>query len=163
MQLAQVNIAKIRHGSLDAPEMFPFVTKLAPINTLAERAPGFVWRLTDGDGDGALGIDVFEEDPNVVINLSVWESLPAVHDFTYRTVHAKIMARRAEWFIPVPAIANLAMWWVPDGHRPDVPEAVARMRRLHGDGPTPDAFDFTNPFDETGQPISPPSIRKLCA
>ncbi|MEO0983906.1 MAG: DUF3291 domain-containing protein [Pseudomonadota bacterium] len=163
MHIAQVNIARIKHENIDAPEMFTFVTKLAPINTLAERAPGFVWRLADEDGDGATGIEVFPEDPNVIMNMSVWETMEDMFDFAYKTVHAKVMKRRAEWFIPVEGIANLALWWVEAGHIPTVAEATARMRALHANGPTPEAFTFDLAFDPSGKPVLRDWPKKDCA
>ena len=46
VELAQLNIARAV-APLDDPLMDGFVTRLAEINGLAERSPGFVWRLTD--------------------------------------------------------------------------------------------------------------------
>ncbi|MEO0882706.1 MAG: DUF3291 domain-containing protein [Pseudomonadota bacterium] len=162
--LALANIARIRHaGGIEADEMFSFVTKLGPINTLAERAPGFVWRLKDDVGDGATGFEVLEDDPNVIINLAVWESIETAYDFTYKTVHAKLMSRRTDWFDPVDGIANLALWWVPADHQPTVAEAVARMRAIYAYGASPEAFTFNLPFSASGEPVEPNFPKKDCA
>ena len=159
--LALANTARIRHAGIDADEMFSFVTKLAPINALAERAPGFVWRLADLNG--ATGVEVFPEDPNVIINLSVWESLEAAFDFTYKTVHAKVMSRRSEWFVPVEGVSNLALWWIGEGHKPSVAEAIEAMRLVRANGPSPKAFTFETPFNAAGAPAVPAVPRKDCA
>lgn len=45
-QLAQLNIAAMREP-LESPSMADFVANLERINALAERSPGFVWRLKD--------------------------------------------------------------------------------------------------------------------
>ena len=47
--LAQVNIALAR-APLDDPVMKGFVDQLEYINSVADRAPGFVWRLQTEDG-----------------------------------------------------------------------------------------------------------------
>ena len=48
--LAQVNIARMK-APMDDPLMARFVEWLAPINALAERSPGYVWRLQSAEGD----------------------------------------------------------------------------------------------------------------
>ena len=48
--LAQVNVARAK-GPMDGAVMAEFARALDPINLLAERSPGFVWRLQDADGD----------------------------------------------------------------------------------------------------------------
>ena len=45
-RLAQVNIARARY-SLDDPRFADFMNQLDEINALADKAPGFVWRLQD--------------------------------------------------------------------------------------------------------------------
>ena len=42
--LAQINVARAR-APLDDPLMASFIARLDDINALAERGPGFVWRL----------------------------------------------------------------------------------------------------------------------
>lgn len=46
-KLAQINIAKML-GAIDSPVMTDFVANLDPINALAEKSEGFVWRLIGG-------------------------------------------------------------------------------------------------------------------
>ena len=43
-ELAQLNIGIIK-GPMDSPVMAEFAANLDRINALAERSPGFVWRL----------------------------------------------------------------------------------------------------------------------
>jgi hypothetical protein len=47
--LAQVNVARMR-GDLDSPAMQAFVAAADPVYRLAEASPGFIWRLTAGEG-----------------------------------------------------------------------------------------------------------------
>jgi hypothetical protein len=143
--LAQVNIGRVR-APLDTPELADFVAALAPINALADASPGFVWRLQTEDGD-ATAIRAFD-DESVMVNMSVWESLEALADFTYRSAHTAVMRRRREWFHHTDVY--LALWWVPAGHRPTVTEAQARLAHLAEHGPTPAAFTFRVPFPPPG-------------
>ncbi|MER6401205.1 DUF3291 domain-containing protein [Kitasatospora sp. NPDC086009] len=145
LHLAQLNVATLRHP-LDDPRTAPFVELLEPINTAADGAPGFVWRLTeDGEAD-ATGLRPAGE--NVIVNLSVWESQEALWDFTYRSGHLDATRRRREWFHRH-AEAHLVLWWIPAGHLPTVGEALARLADLREHGPSPRAFTFASSFTPT--------------
>jgi len=142
MLLAQVNIARLR-APLDAPELQGFVEGLAPINALADAAPGFVWRLQDESGD-ATGV-AYDPDPLLIVNLSVWESAEALHAFTYAGPHVEFLRRRRDWFTRL-ATPHLALWWVDDQHRPTPAEAHSRLAHLEAHGPTPHAFTLSQPY-----------------
>ena len=143
-QLAQVNIGRLLAPVSD-PRIDGFRNALDRINALAEAQPGFVWRLT-GEGNDATDIRPDEADPLLAINVSVWESAEHLAAFVYRTEHRDFVRRRHEWFEPARA-AIFALWWVPAGYRPTVPECLERVSRLRADGPTPYAFDFKHRFD----------------
>lgn len=85
--LAQLNVARLR-APLDSPELAPFVALLGPVNAVADAAPGFVWRHT-GEGGHEVGL---LEDPLLLVNLSVWESLEASRTFTYGEAGAHALA-----------------------------------------------------------------------
>ena len=142
--LAQVNIARML-APLDDPVMAGFVDELDRINALGAAQPGFVWIMAEGDEHGGnTDLRVFD-DPELISNVTVWESLESLLDFTLRTEHVEFLRRRREWFHPM-AEAHLAMWWVPAGHRPTLPEAEARLRHLREHGPTAQAFTPRRPF-----------------
>lgn len=141
-QLAQVNIARMR-APLDDPLMEGFVQQLEFINACAERSPGFVWRLQSEAGD-ATGITIFD-DPGLVINMSVWESIESLHDYVYTSAHLRPLQDRMSWFEPMKR-AHLALWWVPENHLPDVAAAEQRLDHLLEHGPTREAFTFKQPF-----------------
>ena len=140
--LAQINVGRIL-GPIDSSVMAEFVARLDEINALADRSPGFVWRLQTEDGD-ATAIRPFDDDM-IIITMSVWESPAALHAYVYQGAHAEVMRRRREWFSRM-TDAFIALWWVPVGHRPTVAEGVARLGRLRADGPTPHAFTFRQQF-----------------
>ena len=140
--LAQANIARAV-APMDDPAMADFMAQLDAINALADRSPGFVWRLQSGSGN-ATDIAV-TDDPLVILNMSVWESADVLFDYVYRTAHTPVMARRREWF-EKPSKPHLVLWWVEAGHRPSVEEALTRLEMLAKRGPTPDAFTFKQRF-----------------
>jgi uncharacterized protein DUF3291 len=143
MDLAQLNIARLR-APLDSPALADFVALLPGINALAEGSPGFVWRLQDESGD-ATALRPFGAD--VIVNLTVWESVEALRGFTYRTTHLEPMRRRREWFVPADG-PHLVLWWVPGGTRPDLAGAAGRLDRLRRDGPSAAAFTFREAYPD---------------
>jgi hypothetical protein len=147
--LAQVNIGRVR-GEMDEPVMQGFVAQLAPINALADQAPGFVWRLQTEDGD-ATAVRPYA-DNRILINLSVWEDLAELQEFVYRSAHAGVMRGRREWFERFLDV-YLALWWVPAGHRPTAAEAVERLEHLKGHGPSAYAFTFRDAYDPWGKAL----------
>ncbi|MFB9836596.1 DUF3291 domain-containing protein [Actinoallomurus acaciae] len=149
--LAQLNVGRLRRP-LDALESAGFVDGLKPINALADASPGFVWRLTDEGGQDATSIHP-DDDDDMIVNLSVWESRQALWDFTYRSDHLEYVRRRREWF-QRPAEPIMVLWWVPAGHIPSVTEALARLTRLRETGPSPDAFTFRQPYEPDGRPAA---------
>jgi len=50
LYVAQINIGRIK-AALDDPLMAGFVARLDEINALADRIPGFVWRLQTPKGN----------------------------------------------------------------------------------------------------------------
>ncbi len=141
-ELAQLNIGIIR-GPMDSPIMADFAANLARVNALAERSPGFVWRLQTDEGD-ATAIRAFE-DPNLLLNMSVWRDLESLRTYVYASPHVEIMRRRREWFEPM-RDAQLVLWWVPNSHRPTIAEALAKLDALRAKGPTAEAFTFRNAY-----------------
>jgi hypothetical protein len=144
--LAVLNVGRLREP-LDTPAMAGFTGALRPINALADAAPGFVWRLTDGESDDATSIRPYGDD--LLVNLSVWESREALWSFTYRTEHLGLLRRRREWFVRMEA-PILVLWWVPAGHVPTVDEALERLEHLRRAGAGPEAFTFREFYDPVG-------------
>ena len=65
--LTQVNIGRAR-GAITDPVMQGFVARLNEINALAERSPGFVWRLQTEDGN-ATAFRPYPDDSSILINI----------------------------------------------------------------------------------------------
>jgi hypothetical protein len=144
MNIAQLNIARLV-APLDSPELKDFVGLLDEINELADTSPGFVWRLQDDAGD-ATSFRPFGDD--VIVNLTVWESVDALYAYTYRSAHLPVLQRRREWFARS-ARPHLVLWWIDKSARPTLAEAERRLAQLEEHGPTPRAFTFRNQFPVT--------------
>ncbi len=137
LHVAELNVARAL-APIDAPLLDDFNAALDPVNALADRAPGFVWRLQTEDGN-ATSIRAYE-DERMIVNMSVWESIDALAAFVYRSDHVAVMRRRREWFERIRVY--MVLWWVPVGHTPSVDEAIARLEHLRAHGPSPHAFTF---------------------
>lgn len=150
--IAQLNVGTTV-APLESPELADFVAALDGVNALAEASPGFVWRLKSESGNAT---DIRAgDDPNFIVNMSVWQSVEALFAFVYRSAHTKVMGRRRDWFAR-PDRAYQVLWWVPAGHEPSVEEALARLEHLRWQGPTPQAFTFKDRYpapDSGGAPV----------
>jgi heme-degrading monooxygenase HmoA len=143
--LAQANVAYALAPAHDE-RMAAYIARLDEMNHLADRSAGFVWRyVTDSRDPRQREFD----DPLVLFNMSVWESIDALHAYTYRTVHAEVYAGRKQWFVDEKAVVGghaLAMWWVPAGERPTVATAKEKLALITAHGPSEQAFHFKKRF-----------------
>jgi len=140
LHLAQLNVATLRQ-SMDHADTAGFADGLMPVNSLAESTSGFVWRMQTDAGD-ATSIGIFPN-PLTIPNLTVWESLAALRDFVYCSLHRDFSHRRAEWF----EVGSLTvMWWIPAGATPTVHDARARLGFIERFGPSPYAFEMGQQF-----------------
>lgn len=140
--LAQLNIGKTL-APLDSPQLQEFVDNLERINAIAEATEGFVWRLQDDSGN-ATDISAYD-DPDIIVNLSVWRDVASLKQFMFKTDHATFLQRRGEWFEKAKT-ATYVLWWVPAGHIPSLEEAKQRLMRLQELGDSPEAFSMRKPF-----------------
>ena len=76
--LAQMNVARF-HLPVADPANADFMNELARVNAVADRSPGFVWRLV-GEGDNATDLRV-DGDPGLVVNMSVGDGVPGDRPF----------------------------------------------------------------------------------
>ena len=158
MHLAQLNVGRLR-APIDDPSIDDFRMNLEPVNALAEVSPGYVWRLQDESGN-ATGIKPFDDELEIV-NLTVWESIDALADFTYRSRHVEVLRRRRDFFEPATQ-PILCLWWIPEGTIPTVGEAIARLEHLRAHGPTPTAFTFRHRFEPGDDDARLGSDRDTC-
>lgn len=145
--LAQFNIARLI-APLDDPQIAGFVAQLEILNTLAEDSPGFVWRLA-GDNGNSTNIRTYD-DERILVNMSVWESIEALFEYTYRSDHVGAFRDRRQWFEPLPT-PYLVMWWVPAGVIPTALSGKHKLEYLAQHGPSPQAFTFKKRFPPPGE------------
>ena len=136
--LAQLNVGYARFPT-DDPRMAEFMGALDGINALAERSPGFVWRLQSAAGN-ATDIKL-TDNPQFIVNLSVWETPEHLEHFVWNTVHKRVYQKKGNWFEPMQT-PHFVMWWVPAGHIPTPEEALTRLDHLAKHAPSDHAFGW---------------------
>ena len=140
--LAQINIGRML-APIDDPIMAEFVAQLPAINALADSTPGFVWRLQSESGD-ATSIKAYD-DELIIVNMSVWESVESLREYTYRSTHTGVLKYRTKWFENIKG-PYMTLWWIPAGHIPSPQEGRARLDYLREHGESAYAFSFKNIF-----------------
>lgn len=135
--LAQLNIARLRHP-IDDYRIADFVDALPMVNGAGEQSPGYVWRLQSEAGD-ATDIRLFD-DPLVIVNLTVWESLASLKAFAYRGLHRDFFRRRSEWFVE--GASRTALWWLPATTLPTTGDAERHLDFIDAFGVSPYAFEM---------------------
>ncbi len=150
IHLAQINIGRMK-APLDDPAMAGFMSRLDDLNALAERSPGFVWRLQGDEGNNTYLRPY--DDERIIVNMSVWQTIERLRAYVYESAHAEVLRQRRDWFEKFDGMF-LALWWIPAGHVPTVEEAKKRLALLESHGPTPFAFTFKTPFEPVIAPLS---------
>jgi hypothetical protein len=142
MHLAELNIGRLLVPT-DDPRVADFMQALDQINGLGKRMPGFVWMM-EGSGDPGRGnTDAkIDGDAQFVSNLTVWEDVPSLETFVWKTVHKQFYDRRTEWF-EVLGQMHFVMWWLPAGHRPTLDEALEKLAHKQEYGDSDVAFGWS--------------------
>src|SRR5215213_369341 len=140
--LAQINIGRMVGANINDPVMKDFVDRLEEVNAVAEKSKGFVWRLKD-DNNNATSIKAFDDD-QLIVNMSVWESIEDLEAFVYKSSHVEVLRRRKEWFSKMRFY--MVMWYLPAGNVPTLEEAKTRLEYLEKNGSSLYAFDFKSKF-----------------
>ncbi|SEK70431.1 DUF3291 domain-containing protein [Pacificibacter marinus] len=139
MQPIGTHIAELNIGRLiaptDDPRVADFMGALDMVNGLGKRMPGFVWMM-EGSGEPGTGNteNAIGDDPQFVANMTVWEDVQSLEHFVFNTVHKKFYDRREEWF-QILGGQHFVMWYVEQGHKPSLDEALERLayKEKHGD------------------------------
>jgi hypothetical protein len=139
MHLAQINIGRLV-APLDDPRIADFVAQLDPVNKLAEESAGFVWRLKSDSGN-ATDV-VYNEDPTILVNMSVWVSMETLRDYVYRSRHVGVLRDRQKWFTKMD-LPHYCLWWISEGHVPTVAEGRERLEHYQTHGSTAHSFWFS--------------------
>jgi hypothetical protein len=143
------------------PQVQGFWDRVDAVFKKAESSEGFLGRSSydDENSAGSWGIwtapPVFQKDEynnRRPATLSLWQDLESVFAFAYNGLHGEALSKRREWFARTEWPVYTA-WWVEDNHIPTWQEASERQDRLTKYGPTPEAFNFKQPFGSDGQPL----------
>jgi len=137
-QIAQINVAQAK-AEMDSDTMSGFVSRLDEINAIADKSPGFIWRLQTEEGD-ATSIRIFD-DSLLIVNMSVWEDIEALKAFVYKSLHVELIRDREAWFNKL-GTAHQALWWIPQSHIPTIQEAKEKLEHIRQHGPSQQAFTF---------------------
>ena len=135
--IAAYNLADMRFPRTD-PRMNGFFDNVDRMNALAERSPGFVWRLIVPKTEERRAGQVAG---TTLTTLSVWESVEALGDYVFNTVHVQFYLRRAEWFEAITR-QHMVLWTHVGPDWPDEAEAQARLARYEAEGPTDAAYGW---------------------
>ena len=119
--IAVYNLADMSYPRTD-PRMADFFDNVDRMNALAERSPGFVWRLIvpKTDQDRAA-----QDKGTTLTTLSVWQNAEALGDYVFNTLHVQFYLRRREWFDDI-SRRHMVMW----DHSGDWPDEAEAKRRL---------------------------------
>ena len=124
--LAQMNIARM-HAPLTDPVMAGFVAQLDAMNALADRTPGFIWRLEEHLLPGTDETSRAYAAESILVNLSVWEGVEPLQHYVYHSAHGGLLRNRRDWFEKMEE-RWVVLWWVPAGLRPSVAEGPGTPR-----------------------------------
>jgi hypothetical protein len=80
-----------------------------------------------------------------MLNLSIWESVETLYEFTYAGRHAEVLQNRVEWFEQRDE-PNYVLYWALAGEVPREEEVSRRLAHLRRLGPTPYAFNFEESY-----------------
>lgn len=135
--LVHANLATAR-GSYDDPIMKGFVDLIDAIDGLAQSWPGFIAQPALPD-EGLIYPEPF------LLNVTIWESIESLREFTYTGQHAGMLKRREEWFLQSERPAYV-LYWSPASAAPSEKEIKERIEHLQLHGSTPYAFTFDHPY-----------------
>ena len=140
--LAELNVGRLL-APTDDPRVAEFMDNLDRVNGLGKRMPGFVWMM-EGSGEPGTGNteNNIGDDPQFVANLTVWEDVASLEKFVWGTIHKQFYDRRSEWF-EVLGDMHFVMWWVPEGHRPTLDEALERLDHMRKNADSDHAFGWS--------------------
>ncbi len=142
MHFAELNIGKFKYPTSD-PRMAEFMDNLDRVNALAERSPGFVWRLK-GDNNNATDFRIGDD---MAVNLSVWADAKSLENYVFNTVHVQFYRKKEKWF-DLMQKPHMVFWPVTEGHIPTLDEAWERLQDYEKNGPSERAFGWAEVMDQ---------------
>ncbi len=141
--VAHMNLARLLHPAGD-PRVAEFVDPIDAVNRVAERSPGFIWRLTSpvSRTEAAGTFEAIDaDDPLIASSVSVWEDPESLRFFVNKTLHGVLLRKRDAWFQPLGGPVYV-IWPVKRDARPTMAEAKVKLAELATDGHSAAVYDF---------------------
>ena len=152
MHLAQLNVAHMR-APIDSPELADFVAALSPSTRLADAAPGFVWRLKEGDEPRGPR-------SSTTTATTCWStsrcgsratrcgtSSTAAATWAYCSGAGSGSCAMAEPYT--------VMWWIPEGPIRRWPRAMERLERLKARRPHAGGLHLQGLYEQQRGRVAP--------
>ncbi len=136
--IAQMNFGQMKFP-LDDPRVKEFVDGPDEVYGLAERSPGFVWRVPDEEM--AEGLARHGYDGLTSATVSVRTDVEAMKAYTFGEMHGKFLHRASEWFESIDR-PSYVIRPVQAGQVPTLAQAKEKLDRLAAEGSSEMAYDF---------------------
>ena len=124
---------------LDDKRMREFAESLNKVYSLAEKHPGFIWRIPDNQSKSQLSDLGF--DKLISSTVSVWKDTDSLKDYTYNSMHGLYLKKKNKWFKKVDG-PQLVMWNVADNYQPTFKESFHRLEYLKDNGSSDYAYGW---------------------
>lgn len=145
----------ILHESFGHPQVQEFFDRLDSVFAQARNSEGYIYRDIEPPSVNRAAPRFYDKSKHAAApaTLSLWKDLESVCAFAYKGLHAEALKIRSEWFVK-PEWPTYVAWWVDDHHIPTREEASRKLEHLHDNGPSAAAFNFKQPFDAEGKPVT---------
>ena len=143
-QLAQANYGQWKQDVI-REIVQEFYDRAAPIMQSAVESGGFVWSNEGGFYQDQRTVAAFDNHL-IIFNMTVWETFEDLKRFVFNQIHTAVMSDRDKWFDKMPKQVSV-MWWVKNGERPTIAQALQKIDLINQIGPSSQAFNFANYFD----------------
>ena len=126
-----MNRGQLRYPLSDL-RMDEFAEYLELVYSLAEAQRGFIWRIQDSEGASQLNTLGFDE--KISATVSVWDTVEALRDYTFETLHGAFLNRKGEWFDEVGG-PQFVIGGIARTSHPTFSEAFAKLELPKRDRP----------------------------
>jgi len=120
------------------PIIADFYSNIDRVHEIAERTPGFICNfdeMTRGEQGKHLLPDRDLNRDRIVISFTMWEDIPSLARFTYKTLHNRMLEQRVTWS-EKHAGPTMVIFEVADRSKPPtLREACEHLARLEREGP----------------------------
>ncbi|WP_124553702.1 DUF3291 domain-containing protein [Methylophilus methylotrophus] len=147
--LVQANIGEWDMSKFSLEKFQEFANLGGHIMQHADPGNGFIWAAGTGFYGDENVTRVFNN-PAIILNLSIWRDLDGLKSFVYSSNHLLALKSAKKWFKQLDERVYV-LWWIKAGDIPTIELAKSKLDLINSIGPSPLAFDFTEPFDISGR------------